>query len=113
MSYAGPVNKRRPDQRPRPAIGTEWSSTATLAAGVVLGLAVGAGATLLLAPQSGPETRQDIVRRGRRLRRRLGRRSHDVWEDLRYELRQAARHARHHRAAHRQRGRGAERIDEV
>ena len=98
MSYAGPVNKRRPDQRRRPAIGTEWSSTASLAAGVVLGLAVGAGATLLLAPQSGSEARHDLARRGRRLRRHLEHRGSDAWDDLRHELRRAARHARRRRA---------------
>src|SRR6185437_575153 len=94
MSYAGPVNKRRPDHLPGPVPASDWHATATLAAGVVLGIAVGAGATLLLAPQSGSETRHELARRGRRLRRRIGRRGHDAWADLGYELRRAARKAR-------------------
>jgi len=93
MSYAGPVNKRRPDHRPGPVPASDWQATARLAAGVVLGIAVGAGATLLLAPQSGSETRHELARRGRRLRRRIGRRGHDAWADLGYELRRAARKA--------------------
>lgn len=111
MSYAGPVTKRRPDQRRRPPTGTDWSSTASLAAGVLLGLALGAGATLLLAPQSGSEVRHDLARRGRRLRRRLGRRGAHAWEDLRDELRRAARHARRRRANRRAGGRRNNPID--
>lgn len=36
----------------------------------ILGVAVGAGIALLLAPQSGAETRQDLRRGARRLRRK-------------------------------------------
>lgn len=57
------------------------------AAGVLVGLAIGAGVALLVAPQTGVETRQDLMRRGRRLRRR----GVDAWEDLRDEFRRVAR----------------------
>jgi gas vesicle protein len=53
---------------------------------VAVGAAVGAGAALLLAPQSGEETRE-LIGRGRR---RFGARAHDAWDDLRDELRWAA-----------------------
>jgi len=52
---------------------------------VAVGLLVGVAAALLLAPQSGAETRQDLSRR----LRRAGRRSRDAWDDLRDELRSA------------------------
>ena len=52
------------------------------AAGMLLGLAVGAGLTLLVAPRSGEETRHALARRGRRLRAR----GRDAWDDLRDEL---------------------------
>jgi hypothetical protein len=54
---------------------------------VAVGAAVGAGAALLLAPQSGEEMRASIGRG----RYRLGIRAHDAWDDLRDELRGAAR----------------------
>jgi gas vesicle protein len=60
------------------------------AAGIALGLAIGAGAALLLAPQSGTDTRRAIVRRSRR----LSRRGRDAWGDLREELSRAARRGR-------------------
>jgi len=104
MSYAGPVSrsKRAPDAalpssesspaiaaerspkgfRPLPRYSTRQDRTAILAAGIALGLVLGAGAALLLAPQSGADTRHDIVRRGRRLKRR----SRTAWDDLRFEL---------------------------
>ena len=61
------------------------------AAGLVAGLAVGAGAALLLAPQSGEDVRHALRREFRRVRRR----GSDAWDDLRDELRQA--HARRRR----------------
>lgn len=64
-----------------------WASPALFASGVALGIALGAGGALLLAPQSGEETRLELSRSARR----LGRRGHDVWEDLREELRRARR----------------------
>ena len=111
MSYAGPVSraKRAPDAAairpaaPRPS-GTKRPAAArqqaadsddhrpalVFAAGVIVGLAMGAGVALLLAPQSGAETRQAIGRKSRR----LGRRGHDAWDDLRLEFRRALRQRR-------------------
>ena len=68
--------------------------TALVIAGVMLGIAVGAGAGLLLAPQAGEDTRRSLSRRGRRLTRR----SRDAWDDLRDELRRARRTLRRRRA---------------
>lgn len=109
MSYAGPASRtsRAPETEPRgssetprrsavsalvpvrekPGFGGNRETIAVFAAGVALGVALGAGAALLLAPQSGSETRHAIARRGRR----LGHRSRDAWDDLRDELRRAAR----------------------
>jgi hypothetical protein len=104
MSYAGPSatgrsSAARPPELARPASGMaaprllvprpsdRGPRAAIFAAGVVLGIALGAGAALLLAPQSGDDTRRSLARRGRRLTRR----GHDAWEDLRDELRRAAR----------------------
>lgn len=61
--------------------------SAAFVAGVVLGAVVGAGVALLLAPQSGEDTRRDLIRKGRRATRR----GHDTWDDLRDELRRVAR----------------------
>lgn len=108
MSYAGPASrsKRAPDIAPstpgiaRPKTGPTSStvpsrsaargSASVFAAGVALGVVVGAGVALLLAPDSGYETRRAIARRGRR----VSRRGRDAWEDLRHELRQAVRNKR-------------------
>ncbi len=54
MSYAGPA------QRP------ESGKTAAMAAALVIGAALGAGIALLLAPQSGQETRRKLARGRRR-----------------------------------------------
>ncbi len=45
-----------------------WA-TGSLLAGLLLGAVIGAGAALLLAPQSGVKTRREIGRRGRTFRR--------------------------------------------
>ena len=121
MSYAGPASrsKRAPDITPsasgiaRPRTGLSHSTagersagrgSATLfAAGVALGVVVGAGVALLVAPNSGYETRQAIARRGRR----VSRRSRDAWDDLRDELRQAVRNKRRSWRLKRQRARDA------
>jgi hypothetical protein len=118
MSYAGPASrsKRAPDMQlvesaPRraPSDGgvparrspsyTDGSRRSVVfAAGVLLGIALGAGVALLLAPQSGADTRRAIARNGRRLRRR----GRDAWDDLRDELRGVVhrrRLARQRRAA--------------
>lgn len=113
MSYAGPVSrgKRAANREPlepvratgvgrsgsgvrrAPARGSMPDTTpplAAFAAGIALGVLVGAGAALLFAPGSGADTRRALVRGGRRLRRR----GHDAWEDLGDELRDAARRGR-------------------
>lgn len=107
MSYAGPASrgKRAPDMRiveSRPAQNaptrdprgsrahTPTSSrggSVVFAAGVCVGMAVGAGLALLLAPQTGADTRRYLTRRAFR----LGRRSRDAWDDLRVELLSAAK----------------------
>ena len=68
----------------------DWQHIAIFAAGAFVGATLGAGAALLLAPQSGEQTRHDIARRGRRLRSRTA----DAWDDLREELRFAARRSK-------------------
>ena len=109
MSYAGPVSRgrRAPDldapartyaraatarqatpspTAPRRSSTAETSSSPLIfAAGMVVGLMVGASTALLLAPATGADTRHEIARRGRKLRRR----SRDAWDDLRRELRYA------------------------
>jgi gas vesicle protein len=60
-----------------------------------MGLAVGAGAALLFAPQTGQEARYTI----KRLTRRAGRRGHDAWDDLRDELRRYRRRSASRREA--------------
>jgi len=112
MSYAGPASRQHGAPNIAPMGSTEMSSrsgfttTSTLrprplperrrdtylafAAGIALGLTIGAGTALLFAPQAGTETRRAIVRRGRR----LSRRGSDAWDDLRDELSRAARRGR-------------------
>lgn len=109
MSYAGPVSrgKRAPDldaptstfaramtprqstpssSAPRRSSAPETSSSPfVFAAGVAIGLMVGASAALLFAPAAGADTRHAIARRGRKLRRR----GRDAWDDLRREFRYA------------------------
>ena len=68
----------------------DWQHIAIFTAGAVLGAVLGAGAALLMAPQSGARTRHNLARRGRHLRTRTA----DAWEDLRHELRYAARRGR-------------------
>ena len=58
-------------------------------AGLGIGLAVGAAVALLLAPQSGADTRRALRRRGHRVKSRAG----DAWSDLRYELSRAKKRA--------------------
>lgn len=69
---------------------TDWQHVAIFAAGTLLGAVMGAGAALLLTPQTGEEVRHDLARRGRRWRTRTA----DAWDDLRDELRYAARRGR-------------------
>ena len=68
----------------------DWQHITIFAVGALLGVAVGAGAALLFAPQSGARTRHNLARRGRH----LGTRTADAWDDLRHELRYATRRSR-------------------
>jgi hypothetical protein len=111
MSYAGPVsrgNSARTAARSRPgaplppaakvrlpapysrATPDRASAVLVLTAGLLVGIAVGAGAALLYAPADGSDTRRALARK----RRRLSRRGHDAWDELRDELRRALRRRR-------------------
>ena len=68
----------------------DWRSAGILSLGVLAGALVGAGVALLLAPQSGEETRERIADRARR----LGSRADASWDDLRDELRRLRRRSR-------------------
>src|SRR4051812_36688441 len=110
MSYAGPARDsrgsakhsaaattgRRPGQRPLPPTSgeTDWQQVAIFGAGLALGIALGAGAALLAAPQSGAETRAALLARGGRLGRVAKRRGRDAWDELRDEIRGVKRSLR-------------------
>jgi hypothetical protein len=68
----------------------EWRGAGVLSLGIIAGALVGAGVALLLAPQSGAETREQIADRARRLRTRAD----EGWDDLRDELRRLRRRSR-------------------
>jgi hypothetical protein len=68
----------------------DWRGAGVLGLGIIAGALVGAGVALLLAPQSGEETREEIVTRARR----LGTRADESWDDLRDELRRLRRRSR-------------------
>jgi hypothetical protein len=68
----------------------DWRAAGILSLGVLAGALVGAGVALLLAPQSGEETRERIANRARR----LGSRADASWDDLRDELRRLRRRSR-------------------
>jgi hypothetical protein len=74
--------------RPSPSIVSDRRGPALFAAGIALGVVVGASVALLLAPQAGADTRLALARRSRR----LGKRGRDVWDDLGFELRRAVKH---------------------
>src|SRR5512146_1054945 len=65
----------------------DWAKVGSFGAGLALGILFGAGVALLLAPQSGEDTRELLGRRARRMSHRAA----DRWDDLRDELRLAAR----------------------
>jgi hypothetical protein len=67
-----------------------WRGAGILSLGIIGGALVGAGLALLLAPHSGEETRDRLVRRARR----LGTRADESWDDLRDELRRLRRRSR-------------------
>jgi gas vesicle protein len=60
----------------------------TFAAGLILGALVGAGLALLLAPQSGADTRRDLARRARR----LGNEARDRYDEAKRRVRRAREH---------------------
>jgi hypothetical protein len=68
----------------------DWRGPGILSLGILAGALVGAGVALLLAPQSGEETREQIAIRARR----LGTRADAGWDDLRDELRRVRRRSR-------------------
>jgi len=76
----------------------EWSggSGAAFVVGLVLGVLVGAGTALLLAPERGDVTRRRIGRRVQRLRRGAAERFEDVRDGAERELRRARRRVRRH-----------------
>lgn len=80
----------RPVLRPRGSSyrrTVDWEHVGLLGAGLLLGAVVGAGTALLLAPQSGRETRLAIRRRARFARHRAS----DAWAELADELAAVAR----------------------
>lgn len=76
----------------------DWRQVALFGAGLLIGIAVGAGAALLAAPYSGAETRAAIASRVHRARRATTLRGRDAWEDLRDELRDARKQMRRRKA---------------
>jgi YtxH-like protein len=80
---AEPVGRSYEEER-------DWRGAGALSLGILAGALVGAGFALLLAPQSGEETREQIARRARR----LGTRADEGWDDLRDELRRLRRRSR-------------------
>jgi hypothetical protein len=64
-----------------------WRGAGILSLGIIGGALVGAGLALLLAPHSGEETRDRLVRRAQR----IGTRADEGWDDLRDELRRLRR----------------------
>jgi len=79
-----------------------------LGAGLLVGALIGAGAALLLAPQTGRETRSALRRQARHARHRAS----GAWTDLAAELADAARRGRRRarRALHRARWRAGDAI---
>ncbi|HTT68657.1 MAG TPA: YtxH domain-containing protein [Gemmatimonadales bacterium] len=63
----------------------------TFAAGLILGALVGAGLALLLAPQSGAETRRTLARRARQITGD----ARDRYDEARERVRRARAHRRH------------------
>ena len=81
--------------RPRPQVQAPAARrpSVTFLAGLGIGLALGAAAALLLAPQSGAETRRALRSRGKK----IGNRARDAWEDLALELKATRRALRRKR----------------
>lgn len=81
-----------------PPAEVDWMQVVIFGAGIALGITLGAGVALLSAPQSGAQTRADLVRSARRARTAVGRRGNDTWLDLQDELRGMTRALRRRRA---------------
>lgn len=90
MAYAGKVGESR-FQPPNSVATNESRPIIPVAAGIAVGLLVGAGMALLLAPLEGADARRALRRR----MRRAGLRGQDAWLDLRDELHRAAMRMRH------------------
>ena len=80
----GPKPARRPRGRPYRNV-TSGRSVSLLGVGMVIGTVLGAGIALLVAPQTGSDTRRSLSRRASSLRRGGG-----PWSRLGRELRRAA-----------------------
>lgn len=87
MAYAGKTGSPAPASVRRVP---RSSSMGPIVTGLAIGLLVGAGVALLLAPERGADTRRVL----KRSFRRVGLRGKDAWEDLRLELRRARRELR-------------------
>ncbi len=68
-----------------------WRTAALVGAGVAVGALLGAGAALLLAPQSGEDTRELLSERAQQLGGRVSERFDDVRDDLGWYLRRGRR----------------------
>ncbi len=90
---------------------TDWGRIGLFAAGLAAGLTLGAGVMLLVAPQSGEETRELLGARARAWRDTAD----DGWDDLRDELRAGARRGRRkiRRSGVRGRWRAEDFVDDV
>jgi hypothetical protein len=89
-NIASRTTARSAARRPDLEVETDWQQVTIFAVGALVGAALGAGAALLFAPESGEEARFRLARRGRRLRARTA----DAWDDLRDELHYAAHRGR-------------------
>src|SRR5262245_8318726 len=87
-SQPEPVVERPRGQSYRRSV--DWEHVGLVGAGLLVGALVGAGVALLLAPQSGEETRNAIGRKARHARYR----ARSAWDDLAAELGVVARRGR-------------------
>ncbi len=88
-----------------------WQHAAIFGAGIALGALIGAGAALLLAPQSGEETRDLISERAQKFGGRIGERIDDARGDLGWYLKRGRRKMR--RGAERGRWAGQDATDRM
>lgn len=90
---AGAGNEAETVERPRGSSyrrSVDWERVGLVGAGLLVGALLGAGTALLLAPQSGRDTRVAIGRRAQSARHRAA----DAWDDFADELSTAARRRR-------------------